>query len=462
MNSSKTFTQAEWDTCIKVLQVLSRDPEAALDVMTLKGLVTKLSRDAKKRQRTEAATRDRQLISQTRLWQANAEVNHPVLPIATSAMADQPSDSVGRLHTPRRCYVCKAAFSEVHHHYHMLCPPCAEKNAERRAARVDLTGRTALITGGRIKIGWQLALRLLRDGARVIVTTRFPHDAALRFAKEADCQDWRDRLVIHGLDFRNVTALEAFIRHLLETESALDILINNAAQTIRRPHAFYEHLRETELAPLPGHVPAWVASESSNLLAPAPDALTATSQDSLAWLPAKMLDADGQQVDLAPANSWTARAGDVSTAELLEVLLVSQSAPFLLASRLRSLMKRSAFSPRFVVNVSAMEGQFNRASKTASHPHTNMAKAALNMFTRTSAQDFATDAIWMNSADTGWITDENPFPKKTRILSEQHFIPPLDAEDGMARVYDPIIRGITQPDVPCWGNFFKDYQPYPW
>ncbi|SKB03017.1 short chain dehydrogenase [Prosthecobacter debontii] len=462
MSSSKTFSQAEWDTCIKVLQVLSRDPDAALDVMTLKGLVTKLSRDAKKRQRNEAATQDRQLISQTRLWQANAEANHPVLPMATSSVADQASNSVGRLHAPRACYVCKGPFSQVHHHYHMLCPPCAEINEARRSARVDLSGRTALITGGRIKIGWQLALRLLRDGARVIVTTRFPHDAALRFAKEMDCQDWRDRLVIHGLDFRNVTGLENFIRHLLETESALDILINNAAQTIRRSPAFYEHLRETELVPLPAHVPTWVSSGFGQLAAPASETLAAMPQDALPWLPAKMLDADGQQVDLTPTNSWTARAGDVSTAELLEVLLVSQSAPFLLASRLRPLMQRSSFSPRFVVNVSAMEGQFNRPSKTASHPHTNMAKAALNMFTRTSAQDFATDAIWMNSVDTGWVTDENPFPKKTRILSEQHFIPPLDAEDGMARVYDPIIRGTTQPDVPCWGNFFKDYQPYPW
>ncbi len=144
------------------------------------------------------------------------------------------------------------------------------------------------------------------------------------------------------------------------------------------------------------------------------------------------------------------------------MLLVSQTAPFLLASRLRPLMLRSTHAPRFIVNVSAMEGQFQRASKTPQHPHTNMAKAALNMFTRTSAQEFATDGIWMNSVDTGWITDENPHPKKSRMLAEQHFVPPLDVVDGMARVYHPILRGLEQPREPFFGHFLKDYQPHSW
>ncbi len=287
----------------------------------------------------------------------------------------------------------------------------------------------------------------------MIITTRFPRNAAFRFGQELDFDEWRQRLIIHGLDLRDLAGLDQFIAELRNTE--LDILIHNAAQTIRRAPAFYEHLREIESRALPASEEALV----HRCAVPAYDRFISGDH---AWLPAGLLDSDGQQIDLSPANSWTARAGDVSTIELLETMLVSQSAPFLLSNRLRPQMARSSQSPRFIVNVSAMEGQFQRDSKTPCHPHTNMAKAALNMFTRTSAQDFMTDEIWMNSVDTGWITDENPFPKKTRLLDEHHFIPPLDAIDGMARIYDPIVRGRAEPKQKLFGQFLKDYQPHPW
>lgn len=456
MLEQKSFTEAEWNTCIKVLQVLSRQPEAALDEMVLKGLVTKLSRAAKKRNRIRAANADRQILSSTEIWQSNAVANHP---LRAFQAPPEGAGRRGRLNTPRRCYICKELFFEVHSHYHMHCPPCAEADFGKRSLRADLRGRTALITGARVKIGWQLALRLLRDGARVIATTRFPHDAAQRFGNESDFEQWRERLSIRALDLRNLPALEELTRELLKAGTPIDILINNAAQTIRRLPGFYEHLFAVESTPLPFHLKSLL---HSSLESPSQGHSLIPSSGASEWFPAGLLDRDGQQVDLTPVNSWTLRAGEVSMNEMLEAILVNQSAPFVLASRLRPLMAGSKVFPRFIINVSAMEGQFERDNKTARHPHTNMPKAALNMFTRTSAQDFANDGIWMNSVDTGWITNENPAPKKDRVLEEQHFVPPLDVIDGMARIYDPIVCGIADPGSPYLGHFLKNYQPYPW
>ena len=114
---------------------------------------------------------------------------------------------------------------------------------------------------------------------------------------------------------------------------------------------------------------------------------------------------------------------------------------------------------KYVVNVSAMEGVFSRGYKGAGHPHTNMAKAALNMLTRTSAAELLADRILMTSVDTGWITDERPHPTKLR-LAEEGFHAPLDLVDGAARVYDPIVRGERGEDLS--GVFLKDYQPSGW
>ena len=141
--------------------------------------------------------------------------------------------------------------------------------------------------------------------------------------------------------------------------------------------------------------------------------------------------------------------------------LVNSVAPFVLNSRLKPLMMRSPFKRRFIVNVSAMEGQFRR-HKTVFHPHTNMAKAALNMMTRTSGEDYAKDGIYMNSVDTGWVTDENPTPKRDKIQEERGFFPPLDIIDGMARIYHPIAEGINLEAEPPFGLFLKDYASCPW
>lgn len=244
------------------------------------------------------------------------------------------------------------------------------------------------------------------------------------------------------------------------------IIINNAAQTIKRPLEFYQHLlaQEQDLQNILPDVAHSLITPSANhysLLLETQPHYPGDLPTSNMYFPANTFDADGQQLDTRPTNSWRLLLDEVSTVEMLEVQLVNVVAPFILNSQLKPMLVRSPFERRFIINVSAMEGQFNRVHKTEYHPHTNMAKAALNMMTRTSAKDYVRDGIFMNSVDTGWITDENPYTRKT-YLEEKGFYTPLDVIDGMARIYDPIVQGIQNAEEPLYGHFLKDYAPYPW
>ena len=486
------YAPADVEAAIRLLDSLYEDrlrliqipQELRVRLLIAAGRVSRPDRDTvaltarahRKARRAASVQQDRDLIETSGLrQQRQAPVYTPLWleppppEAVTETDTEPPAPGLNR---PRACYVCKEPYTKLHFYYDAMCTRCGDLSYGKRRQTADLTGRVALVTGGRLKIGYQCAITLLRAGARVIVTTRFPHDAAHRFAAEPDFASFQARLQIYGLDFRHSPSVEAFCHHLCETEQRLDLLINNACQTVRRPAEYYRHLLDPS-----GHEPALTAPEQQSLVhgnqdlrlstalptdgapptLPGRDGMQAAAE---ALFPRGRLDEDLQQVDLRVMNSWRLKLADVSTPELLEVHLVNAIAPFILNSKLKPLLLKDNAGDRHIVNVSAMEGQFYRVTKSDKHPHTNMAKAALNMLTRTSAPDYRKDGIYMNAVDTGWVTDEDPTVHVERKVADG-FQPPLDILDGAMRILDPYFTGL-RTGVHTWGQFLKDYKPSPW
>lgn len=333
----------------------------------------------------------------------------------------------------RVCLICRRRNMDKYG----ICPECAELNRRMRETFRDMSGLFACVTGGRIKIGYAVCLRLLRQGASVIAVTRYPKSALENYMNEPDYDSFKDRLYIIGFDLMRVDRIGELVGQIEGICGGLDILINNAAQTVKKSAAYYTALdiHEKELL-----------LEGGAHLVPAPT-------DGGAFPPVP----DNRATDYGETpenNSWVRKPEEISVQELLEVQLINVTAPFMLTNGLRSCLARGRSRNKFVINVSSVEGRFNTKQKLARHVHTNMAKASLNMMTHSIASDFAKDRIFVYSCDPGWVS--NQFPAAYKI--SQNFEPYLSFEDGAARVLYPITKNLDEEKIKDSGTFYKDYR----
>ena len=410
----------------------------------------------------------------------------------------------------KNCYICKEKFGldNIHSFYGNLCKKCGEYNYSFRTMKLDFTGRIAIVTGGRVKIGYYIATKLLSYGAKVLITSRFPKDALFKFQKDPDYEKWKNNLVIYPIDFRIFESTIKFIQFINDNFPHVDILINNAAQTIRRTASYYKYLLPIETKDLTKEEdkkiikndfinlqkqlkesestnklnnPSQTKKEIQNALISLVDNKSKEYQEILplsviasqirimeekSQPHVTVMGGDGQPYDFSKGkNSWNFEFDEIPFQEFTEVQIINTWTPYYLCVKLKPLMMNSPFPDKYIVNVTSVEGIFNHY-KRSSHVHTNMAKAALNMFTRTCGSYLKDIGIYMTCVDTGWVSPMNEMnsllDKDKKNSYENEFVNvPLDELDGAMRVLHPIIEGIKNKNY-LYGILLKDYVKSPW
>ena len=450
MNSDNEFgfSSEEWASAIKVLTELKKNPFHNPDNEKISTLISGVYKEARKQKRKENIKQrnadDLISIKSTNLGQETPSS------LITKAEQDR---SFKRLKSPRNCYACNQSYQELHHHYHRLCPDCAKENTFQKERSVDLTGRKVILTGGRVKVGYAAALKFLRNGADLTVTTRLPAIALSYFQQEPDYQEWKERLSIYGLDLKDLNAVESFLTDFKQKNNKLDILVNNAAQTIHYPSSYYTPLIAQESEALKSPDVQRLVIENKTKLTDAP--LILKEEEEITNFPVNRF---GQPIDQRLKNSWNSSLVEIDLRELLEVNLINHISPFILIQQLTPLLQKS--SKGFVINVTSSEGQFSYSNKTIFHPHTNMTKASLNMLTRTSGEDLAKSNIFMNAVDVGWISTGAIEPLRIKQF-EEGYTPPLTPIDGAARILAPIIDELENTQG-VNGKLFKNYKIVEW
>ena len=420
----------------------------------------------------------------------------------------------------RTCYICKQklGIDNINKFYGNLCKKCGDYNYSFRTMELDFKSRIAVVTGGRVKIGYYIVTKLLSYGCKVITTSRFPNDALIKFKEDPDYDIWKNNLIIYPIDFRIFQSTVKFVNYLKDNFTHIDFLINNAAQTVRRNTEYYEYLLPIELKKLKKEDDKKIIKNdylelkknvSEDIIREKSDSLSEEQKNeltkkyeqkeilnSLAALiknkdPNKeeilplsviasqikimeeneqskiyIMGADGQPYDFSKGkNSWNLELDEISFQEFTEVQIINAWTPFYLCAKLKPLMNKSPFKDKYIVNVTAVEGIFNHYKRTT-HVHTNMAKAALNMLTRTCGKYLQKEEIYMTCVDTGWVSHMN---EMTKILDEENqenaenemANVPLDELDGAMRVLHPIIEGIKNKNY-LYGILLKDYAKSNW
>lgn len=448
----RKFNNEEWETCLKVLNIIKDDPFNNPDNQKFKTLITSIYKKAKKKIQKEVLenkrTIDHELLKRTTI------VSNALEKTSYFSHVESYGKIIHDLQIAQKCYSCEESYTKLHFFYHKLCPACADFNYSYRVKKHDFSKFNVIITGGRVKIGYATVLKFLRSGANVILTTRFPALALEQLKLENDYQIWNERLTIYGLDLRNLIAVNEFIEFCHNTLESIDILINNAAQTIKYPPEYYNSLisRENNLL---------LNSTNPNLQENKTPILF--NQDYL--LPTKYKDnvptnRFGQPIDNREKNSWNSTLSEIKLEELLEVNLINHISPYQLISSLKKLMLKSKNKERFIINVTSTEGQFSYYNKTIFHPHTNMTKAALNMLTKTSSHEFIENSIYMTAVDVGWISTGVNETKREKQFDKLN-IPPLDPLDGAMRIVHPIDE-VLNGNKSLYGVLIKDYKIVNW